>query len=282
MSGINVTDNTGLVFTGVEGTLAAGAFDYSDVITKTAVAGQHTNIATVTGTVTDGGGNTSNPTDNDPANYFGISTAGQITPTGTNCDQYITGKAENFEDYYAYQKGVIQYNDSNAKKGVINSTNPGVFFYYTGGGGDFKADDNGDGKLDAFGVNIDQKNSLNRDDLLFGTVKNDVKLYGVVDNGDGLLNGNVFKGRLDTCTQIQFPESALTINKGDVTLNFAGGTAANDIDWYVLGVKYDTNTIKGVNTANNTLAFNTNFETNSNGILVETDLGGVNTAYKFA
>jgi hypothetical protein len=70
--------------------------------------------------------------------------------------------------------------------------------------------------------------------------------------------------------------------KGDVSLNFAGGTAANGIDWYVLGVKYDTNSIKGVTfDQSNPLEFKTNFETSFDGIL-ETDLGGVDTEYKFA
>jgi len=64
-----------LTFTGVVSSLAVGDFDYSDVIATTAVAGQNTDKATVTGSFTDDAGHTMPPSAHDDANYFGL-TAG--------------------------------------------------------------------------------------------------------------------------------------------------------------------------------------------------------------
>jgi hypothetical protein len=248
LSNVSVTDDQGVAVSFVDGDADGDqVLDLNETwtyeATGTAGTGDYSNIGTATGDFTDDLGNTETATATDPSSYFGISTAGQITPTGTTCDQYINGTAQDFEDFYASQGGVIQYNDNNKAPGVINSTNPGVFFYYTGGDGDFAADANNDGLLDAFGVNIDQTNNLNRDDLLFGTVKNDVKLYGVVDaNGSGSLNAG------DTCQQIQLTDSnsTLSVFKGDVNLQFNPVNIPDqNFEWYVLGVKYDTNTIKG-------------------------------------
>ena len=91
----------------------------------TAVAGSYSNIGTASGKI-----GTTTVTDTDPSSYFGTSPLGQIAPTGTTVNQYIDGTAVDFDDYYASQGGVIQYNVNN--QGKIGSTNPGVFFYYTG------------------------------------------------------------------------------------------------------------------------------------------------------
>ena len=85
----------------------------------------NTNTATVIGTDDDGSSSTA--TDTASVRFLDY---GQITPTGTTVNQYINGTAVDFSDYYASQGGVIQYNVNN--QGKIGSTNPGVFFYYTG------------------------------------------------------------------------------------------------------------------------------------------------------
>ena len=51
---------------------------------------------------------------------------GQIAPTGTTVNQYISGTAVDFSDFYASQGGNIQYTVSD--QGKISGTNPGVFF----------------------------------------------------------------------------------------------------------------------------------------------------------
>lgn len=65
------------------GSLAAGA-KYETTFTGTWQAGQHTNTATTTGTFADGGGNTSNPSDSDAANYFGINPSINIDKVTNN------------------------------------------------------------------------------------------------------------------------------------------------------------------------------------------------------
>ena len=161
---------------------------------------------------------------------------GQITPTGTTCADYITGMALNFEDYYDFQNGDIQYSDNSKAPGVINNTNPGVFFYYTGLSGRLTADADGDGTADPFSVTIDQSND-NEDFSLFETVKNDVKLYEIIDTNG---NGQIDPGEM--CQQVR-KGVVITQTDQDVTVTYTP-TVENAL--YVVGVKYDTdNTVEG-------------------------------------
>jgi uncharacterized repeat protein (TIGR01451 family) len=77
LSNVAVTDNTGLTFTGVATSLAVGASSTSAATSAPSVVGQHTDIATVTGTPPSG----ANVTASDPANY--IAAAPTPTPTPT-------------------------------------------------------------------------------------------------------------------------------------------------------------------------------------------------------
>ncbi len=72
---VKLGNGSALNFTGVVLTLAPNASDYSDVISTIAVGGQHTNTATVTGSFTDDAGNIATPTDNNDANYYGLTAA---------------------------------------------------------------------------------------------------------------------------------------------------------------------------------------------------------------
>ena len=166
----------------------------------------------------------------------------QIAPTGTTCDQYIQGKAQDFSDYYASQLGNIQYGTRN---GRINSTNPGVFFYYTGLSGAIKG-------AAPITVKIDQENTgpnvvngisnPGNTEWNLKTIKNDVKVYRVID-----VNGN---GKIDTdgsesCQQVNsgiVVESLGGDYKGDLNVNFT--PLAGSL--YVIGVKYDTSTVVGL------------------------------------
>jgi uncharacterized repeat protein (TIGR01451 family) len=210
-----------------------------------------------------------------------IAPAGQITPTGTACADYISGMAENFEDYYDFQNGDIQYGDSNKAPGVINNTNPGVFFYYTGLSGRLTADADGDGDADPFSVTIDQSND-NSDFSLFETVKNDVKLYEIIDtNGNGEIDYDLG----ETCQQVRKGVQIKEVD-GDVTISY---TPTNPDALYVIGVKYDTdNTIKGtVFDPADSPTVNYDFVTYFNQTPVEADNpdsggeSGVNLSYKF-
>ncbi len=277
---------------------AAGGTDEYELIYTDAVweFGQHTNTATVSGEFTDDLGDTNIPTDTDDANYLGISAAGQITPTGTACDDYISGMAENFEDFYDTpqkpQNGDIQYNDNNKNPGIVNSANPGVFMYYTGlGDGGFIKDD-GTGE---FTVEIDQENQL-----VAGSTDNDFPLFNV--NSDGIklfqindLNSNGEIDEHDSCEQVQLitdPKGQQVANaevsmvNGDVTLTYLDA-APNTL--YVVEVKYETDTVKGtvfdadgVFDPNDAPTINYTFETLFEGELSETDdQGGINLSYKF-
>lgn len=153
----------------------------------------------------------------------------QIAPTGATINQYINGTAQDFDQFYASQGGVIQYG---TKVNKINSTNPGVFFYFTGLSNTIKGFDGPDAGTapDLMSIKIDQSNnklnvsgianSTNTDTAWnFGTALNDIKLYKVTDANN---NGKIDAG--ETATQIQLQSSQVVFgtgaDKGDVTINF--------------------------------------------------------------
>ena len=203
----------------------------------------------------------------------------QIAPTGTTCDQYVNGTALDFSTYYAYQGGVIQYG---INKGLINSTNPGVFYYYTGLSGLIKGD--GSKPINVF---IDQSNNgpsnastlPGNSEWNFNRVVNDVNLYRVIDgNGNGMIDPT------ESCSKVTKGVSVEPgAQRGDVTLRFTPQKGS----LYLVGVKYDTNSVKGL--PQGTLptvdyTFKTNVYTGSvpDGTIEETDLKGITLKYKFS
>ena len=203
----------------------------------------------------------------------------QITPTNTTCDQYVNGAALDFSTYYAFQGGVIQYTTN---KGLISSTNPGVFYYYTGLSGLIK----GDGSQ-AINVFIDQSNNgpsnastlPGNSEWNFNRVINDVNLYRVIDgNGNGMIDPT------ESCDKVTKGVSVEPgAERGDVTLRFTPLKGS----LYVVGVKYDTASVKGLSQGalpTVDYSFKTNVYTGSSpdASIEETDFKGITLKYKFA
>ncbi|PXW89616.1 hypothetical protein C8R34_10415 [Nitrosomonas sp. Nm84] len=236
-----------------------------------------TNTNTVTAIGKDDDNSTA--TDTDTANVKFINFA-QITPTGTTVQQYINGTAPNFEDFYASQGGVIQYG---VKSGLINSTNPGVFFYYTGLSNTIKGFDGSDPGTapDPMTVFIDQSDNSGSVGA-FSLTKNDVKLFKITD----LDNNGIDPG--DTATQVSLAANQITlgtgVNAGDVTINF---TPDADGSLYVISTKYDTGAVVGTTVGTNSAAWPTvkymfNTDVGKDGTIDETDTGGITLAPKAA
>jgi hypothetical protein len=96
------------------GPLAPGA---SAELTKTAIVNDTvTNVGTATGTFSDPASTSATATDD--ATVTG-ETCAQITPTNVDCDLFTSGTAPSLSE--------IEYS---LKDGLINQTNPGVFFYW--------------------------------------------------------------------------------------------------------------------------------------------------------
>ncbi|GET41994.1 hypothetical protein MiSe_68080 [Microseira wollei NIES-4236] len=243
---------------------------WSYTASGTAVAGSYNNIGTASGSI---GGTTVTKTDS--SSYFGTADVGQIAPTGVTCDQYIQGTAPDFSQFYASQGGVVQYS---TQGGLINQTNPGVFFYYTGLSNTIKGFDGPDAGTapDPLTVFIDQNNSSsNVNRWNFDATKNDVKLYRVTDvNNNGIIDA------ADTCVQQQLNNNQIKIQNGDVTVDFIPATIGS---LYVIGVKYDTSTVKGINvgTSNPTVKYNFQTDVGNDGFFEETDSKGITLQYKF-
>lgn len=236
----------------------------------------NTNTATVTGHDDEG----TSATDTDTASVRFVD-YGQISPTGTTVQQYINGTAMDFSDHYASQGGVIKYSVNN--QGKIGSTNPGVFFYYTGLSNSIKGFDGSDAGTapDLMTVRIDQSDSSN----LFGAftlTRNDVKLYKVTDlDGNGIDAG-------DTVAQVQLNNSQIGLgtsgNLGDVTVNFTPDAVGS---LYVISVKYSTGSVVGTNVGKTpgawpTVNYTFNTDVGNNDSVDETAVGGITIAPKFA
>lgn len=223
--------------------VTAGQTVYSNVISGvSALADTNTDVASATATY--GPDNTPITVTDDPATYFGtIPTGGLIAPTNTTVQQYIKGPDfyDTFQEYYAFQGGVVQYG---IKSGNINQTNPGVFFYFTGASGQLKSDSSG-----AIKIVVDQ-NVTTTDTLTapktainysFLTTLQNITLYRVNDlNGNGVVDGT------DTLSSVQLRSGNVVFGKdgdyGDITVSFNGGTAGT---MYVLSVKYNTGSVVG-------------------------------------
>ncbi|HEY9613466.1 DUF7507 domain-containing protein, partial [Allocoleopsis sp.] len=273
--GFNVGD------TNKDGKLNPGeswTFTYSG----TAVAGSYTNIGTASGII-----GTTTKTATDSSSYTGTSPDfGQIAPTGTTIQQYINGTAPDFDQYYASQGGVIQYS---TKSNKISQTNPGVLYYYTGLSNTIKGVDvDGKAGVDPIKVLIDQSNNgpdvvnnqAGNTEWNFGASFNDVKLYKVTDANN---NGKIDPG--ETATQVQLTSSQVVFgtgaSKGDITINFTPDAVGS---LYVIGVKYDTGSVVGLNlgTSTPTVKYGFNTDVGANNTVEETDLKGITLSYKAA
>ena len=238
--------------------LAAGAsctFSATFAIPAGPYPGSHVN--TFTAVARDDDGNSDSASASATVTYTFIDFA-QIAPTGTTCQQYVNGTAQDFADYYAYQGGVVQYG---VKSNKINQTNPGVFFYYTG----LSKALAGSG---ARTVYIDQSDNSTVVGP-FKATKNDVKLW--------LVSGT-------NCAQVQLQSSQITLgsgaNTGDVQVSF--NAAAPSGSYYVVSVKYDTAAVVGTNlgAARPTVKYTFTTDVGKNGSIEETDIKGITLAPK--
>ncbi len=142
----------------------------------------------------------------------GLVSQGQITPTGTTCQQYANGEATTLD--------LLLYTEKN---GLINSVSPGVFFYYA--------------KVDGSGtVTITET-------VPTGASPIDIqKLQAVVYSAN--------------CTKLKLL---------DVTDGGATGTLPATGGPFIIGVKYDSSSLKGTSVPNPSPATYT-FNTKLNGI----------------
>ncbi|MCE2860814.1 MAG: hypothetical protein LW731_13440, partial [Oxalobacteraceae bacterium] len=236
--------------------------------TGTAVAGAYGNSAVVAGKF-----NEADVTATDTSSYFGKpSTTALIAPTSTTIQQYLSGTAQTFQDYYSYQGGVIQYS---VKAGKISQTNPGVFFYFTGSSGSIKGvDANNDSRADALSLTIDQSRSGTTS--MFGVANNGIQLYKVND-----LNGNGVIDATDTVTTVSLKSNQIIFGSGatagDVTINFTPDQVGT---MYMLSVKYNTGSVVGNAVSSPSPTVHYDFATKVNGNQVENYAAGVDLAPK--
>ncbi len=238
----------------------------------TAVAGTYRNIGTARGTASGGG----TAQDDDSSSYTAITPNSLIAPTGTTPEQYISGGAMTFQTYYASQGGAIQYGVTSGK---IGQTNPGVFFYMTGAKGDIKDADN-DNILDPISIRVDQSVSLSTFKPFAPlTDTNNIKLYKVIDDGDGVVDGG------DTLvaakmTSIAYQKNASLPNYGDLVVTF---TPDAEGTMYVLSVKYSTSAVIGTQVGTQPANWPTvhyDFATYVNNAFTEAYAAGINLAPK--
>jgi hypothetical protein len=202
---------------------------------------------TVTFTATDDCGNSATRS----ATLWVVCDLGLIAPTGTTCEEYVTGTAEDFRDYYG-PNGVIQYQ---TKSNKISQTNPGVFFYWTG-----LSQTITDPDLVVIYQSWDQSDG-GEDIGPFDPLDNDVKLWLVT--GETCLK--------QTGDALEYSTNPTT---GDVTVDIA--EAALIDSYYVISVKYKTKSVKGRDaTGNPTVDFS--FTT---GIGDDTDVGNGSQWYQ--
>ncbi len=251
-----------------------GALDAGEIwiftASGTAIAGDYENLATATGQYAD-----ISVTDDDKSSYFGYSHDALIAPTGTTPQQYISGTAMTFQDYYADQGGVIQYS---VKSGKIGQTNPGVFFYFTGAAGNIK-DGNNNQVIDNVEIRVDQSRSVSGIAPFYPINNSNIKLYKVIDDGDGVVDSG------DTLVAAQplslsIVKNASSPNFGDLTVTFkpdAEGTM------YVLSVKYSTASALGASVGTSPALWPTShygFSSYVNGTFSETYGDGIDLAPK--
>jgi hypothetical protein len=126
---VNVAvSDTDFTFTGVATSLAVGAYDESDVLTVSGVAGQHYDLATVTGDFYTGATFRETVSDNDPAYYKGVDARITISPNDTNkvgdSHDFTVYVEENDGTGWADASGVSITGVIASGPGSITSTNP--------------------------------------------------------------------------------------------------------------------------------------------------------------
>jgi hypothetical protein len=172
---------------------------------------------------------------------------GQLSPTGTTCDDYLVSSMD-FRDFY----GVIQYSVKSGNK--IFQVNPGVFFYYTGLS-----------ETITKGTVIIKQSIMENNNPGIGPiapVNQDIKLWLVTDG---------------TCTKTSRNSFGHSIDGGEVTINIT--EPAPDDSYYVISVKYDTGSLKGkVATGSSTYMFSTDI--GNSGHFQETDRYGITLSPK--
>jgi hypothetical protein len=130
---------------------------------------------------------------------------------------YVNGDAIDFAVYYETESNLIQYTIN--KKDKL-STNPGAFFYYSGlspgvTGGELS-------------ISVDSDSSTS----FFSVVKNDMKLWLVTDTtcAQVKLRGPDAPQQVEAETKFKIPDEEIP----------AGS-------YYVVSVKYDTDTVENMN-----------------------------------
>ncbi len=235
----------------------------------TTVAGNYTNIATVSAAAPD----SSFVTKSDSSSFSAIpKDYGLIAPTATTVSQYISGTASTFESYYASQGGDVQYG---VKGGLISQTNPGVFFYFTGlSNGLVGVDVDGKAGVDKMSILIDQSDTSLKTGA-FMPVFSDVKLYKITD----LDNNGIDAG--DTITSVTLTKSQVTITSdGDVTINFTPDQVGS---LYVVAIKYSTASVINSNVGTQAAGWPTvdySFVTKMGGSLLNGENGSITLAPK--
>lgn len=238
----------------------------------TAVAGSYANVATAEAYLD----NTA-VTASDSSSYEGHTAGGLIAPTGTSPEQYIDGTAMTFQEYYAYQDSVIQYG---VKNGKISQTNPGVFFYFTGATGDIQ-DGNNDSVIDDVTIEIDQSRSESGIKPLAPLNDNNIKLYKVIDDGDGLIDGGDTL-QIAEIGSIAYNHQSNSPDYGDLMVTF---TPEAEGMMYILSVKYTTTTAVGSQVGSNPALWPSShydFSTYVNDTFSETYADGIDLAPKQA
>jgi hypothetical protein len=131
---------------------------------------------------------------------------------------YVNGDAIDFAVYYETESNLIQYTIN--KKGKL-TTNPGAFFYYTE-----LSPDVTDGELS---ISITSSTSPTS---FFSVVKNDMKLWLVTDT---------------TCAQVKLRGPDAPQQVGAETKFKIPDDEVPAGSYYVVSVKYDTDTVENMN-----------------------------------
>jgi hypothetical protein len=141
------------------------------------------------------------------------------------CEDYVNNNPLVFVEFYSDQGGVIEYTMSEDKKNLgtqVISANPGVFFYFTGLSEFISA-----GAV--YIVQTSSKNSTKNEGLFFSPVKNNVQLW-LVTSG--------------TCAQKQLSKEQISVDENGTIRVTIPDEIPDDASYYVISVKYDTNTVK--------------------------------------
>ncbi len=153
LSNVSVTDDQGVAVNYVSGdTNADGILDTTETWiyegTGIATVGAYSNLGTVTSSYTDDLGNTANPTDSDPSDYFGaapsllLDKVASFTPYSPECDKANVGDEITYT-FSVTNDGNVAVNDVSIVDALITNGSLSI----TSG-----VDDDGDGDIDILGV----------------------------------------------------------------------------------------------------------------------------------